>query len=221
MPIYDLPIWAHDHEEFPSRGIGGPGWRVGTWKVSCETPAEEDAHRLAMRERYPHYSLTKLGFPDGVWRIAPQVFVEANSRIVAQRVCDLLRAALCLLEGSDKSDPGELLAIPHDLSKLEDLSKYDLLGSHVTIGEDGVLLAARLAAKCSRRKPLRYALLKLNLSFQLASTHWNALHPGRAPNFLVSKAMQKSTSPTRARSRLPIPPSRSSSWSLVRSRISL
>src|SRR5580693_6727772 len=58
VPIYDLPIWVHDHEEFPSQGIGGPGWKVGTWKVSCETCAEEDAHFLAMRERYPRYSLT-------------------------------------------------------------------------------------------------------------------------------------------------------------------
>jgi hypothetical protein len=129
VPIYDLPIWAHDRDEFPDRGIGGPGWRVRTRNVSFESNADEEAHFLAMRERYPHYAVTKLGFPDDVWRIAPQVFVEANSRIVAQRVGDLLRAALCLLDDSDTQDPGELLALPHDLLKLEDLNEYSLLGN--------------------------------------------------------------------------------------------
>src|SRR5271165_5138693 len=42
-------------------------------------------------------------------------------------------------------------------------------GNHDTIGRHGVLLATRLASKCSLRNPLRYALSKLNLSLaQLA-----------------------------------------------------
>jgi hypothetical protein len=94
VPIYDLPIWAHDRDEFPDLGIGGPGWRVGTWNVTIAGPVEREAHFLAMRERYPQYSVTYLDFDHETSRVAPQLFVEAKSRIVAQRVCDLIRAAM-------------------------------------------------------------------------------------------------------------------------------
>ena len=178
VPIYDLPIWALD--EFPGE-IQGAGWKIGARQVSGHSREEQLKHFLEMRKRYPHYAITHMGLGNGETRIAPQLFVEATSRIVAQQVCDLVVAAFCVIDGCATFDPGNLLALPHDLSDLEDLDEDDPRGSHDTIGRYGVLLASRLAAKCSRRKPLSYALFKLGLSFQTASAHWIDLDPGHGP----------------------------------------
>ena len=178
VPIYDLPIWALD--EFPGE-IQGAGWKIGARQVSGHSREEQLKHFLEMRKRYPHYAITHMGLGNGETRIAPQLFVEATSRIVAQQVCDLVVAAFCVIDGCATFNPGNLLALPHDLSDLEDLDEDDPRGSHDTIGRYGVLLASRLAAKCSRRKPLSYALFKLGLSFQTASAHWIDLDPGHGP----------------------------------------
>ena len=99
---------------------------------------------------------------------------------------DLIRAAMCLVDGSNTFDPGELLALPHDPVELEGLNEDNLHRNDRTIGKHGILLATQLAAKCSLRNPRRYALLKLNLSFQLASTHWIEFDPSHGPkNFGV------------------------------------
>jgi hypothetical protein len=134
-----------------------------------------------MRERYPDYAETYVSLGDGKIRLAPQLFVEANSRIVAQRVCDLVVAAFCVIDGSAVFYSDGLLALPHDSSDLEDLDERDLRRSD-TVARYGAMLASRLAAKCSQRKSLAYALFKLNLSFQSASTHWIDLDPSHGPN---------------------------------------
>jgi len=91
MPTYDLPIWAHDREEFPPEGVRGNAWQMGARQVRVRDDDEEEAHFLQMREKYPRYSTCKIGLGNGQWRVAPQVFVEAGNRIVAQRVCGALR----------------------------------------------------------------------------------------------------------------------------------
>jgi hypothetical protein len=115
MPQYDLPIWAHDLDEFPLRGIAGKGWRLGARQVRFQDNDEKEDHFLKMRAKYPRYSICyidEIGHEHS--RVAPQIFVEARNRIIAQRVCDLVRAALCVIDGSNVSDPGELLAVPND-----------------------------------------------------------------------------------------------------------
>ena len=186
MPIYDLPIWAADLDEFPPRGIAGKGWRLRTRQVQFRNDEEKEIHFLEMRERYPRYSI---GYVSGTdhenWRVAAQVFVEATSRAIAQRVCDLLRAALCAIDGSSLSDPGELLAVPNDRTELElegiNEAVLKLYGNKQLARS--VLVAARLAAKCSRHSSRQYALLKLNQSFELASTDWIELDPANTEKY--------------------------------------
>jgi hypothetical protein len=180
-PVYDLPIWAHDLEEFPPRGIVGKGWRLGARQVQFRNHDEKEAHFLEMREKYTGHSITYIDSAGNEYqRVAPQLFVEAKSRVMAQRVCDLLSAALCALDGNDIFVPGGLLAAPNDRTKLEDINK-DILKRYGNnqLGRR-VLLAARLAAKCSRYKPLQYALHKLDLSFQLACADVADLDPANA-----------------------------------------
>jgi hypothetical protein len=97
VSLYDLPLWALDAGQFPDNGIHGQGWRVGAKIISVPPAADEAfyAHISSMRERYPHYAVNCVN-----GRIAPQIYVEAKSRIAAQKAFDLIRASLMLIDGS-------------------------------------------------------------------------------------------------------------------------
>jgi hypothetical protein len=86
--LYDLPLWATDAEQFPDEGIRGQGWRAGAKNISVPHLADEgfEAHVLSMRERYPKYSVNFIYDPssENKSRAAPQIYIEARSRIAAQ-----------------------------------------------------------------------------------------------------------------------------------------
>jgi hypothetical protein len=166
MPIYDLPIWAHDRPDVST--INGAGWRIGTRTVAARTKRGRDAHFREMRKRYPSYSLHQI-LEDNQIRIAPQLYVEAKTRLAAQRACDLVYACMLILDGSALMDEIDLIAVPHDRDDLEGLTEFDLSRhSHNVIGHDGVILASRMAATVSKRRPLTYACYKLRLSLSIA-----------------------------------------------------
>jgi hypothetical protein len=70
------------------------------------------------------------------------------------------------------------LAMPQDLDDLEDLTKYDLLGSgQNTLARDDVVLATKIAAKLSRKRHLQYATYKLQPSLITCSAHYMDVRP--------------------------------------------
>lgn len=124
-----------------------------------------------MRERYPRYSVHYISNQKNKW-IAPQVFVEAKTRLAAQRVCDLISAGFVIIDGCKLFEYDDETVLPHDITMLEDLSEFDLLSAgRNTIYRDNVQLAALFASKMSLRKHIRYAALKQKLSFSLAGAH--------------------------------------------------
>jgi hypothetical protein len=180
MPEYELPLWAHDDELFPA-GIHGKGWRITTTEAFIgPARADFDAHLMTVRERYPGYSVMHIGSgrPRRRNRIAPQLIVEASSRLTAQRVFHLINAALVILDGSVFLDMEEGLVTPRNRTDLEDISERDV-GSAAsnTMGRPGLILGCGFAAQLSARRCLQYAAFKLLLSFRLTSTHVVDLDP--------------------------------------------
>jgi hypothetical protein len=145
--------------------------------VTAQTRAECNAHFTKMRKRYPQYSLHQISEGDRTW-IAPQLYVEATSRLAAQKVCDLIYACMIILDGSALIDDIDLIAVPNNRRNLEGLDEF-ALRRHVqnTIGTDGVIIASRMAARLSRRRPLTYACYKLRLSLNIASAPIVELDP--------------------------------------------
>lgn len=191
MPLYDLPLWAIDFERFPANGFRGSGWRIMAAEIALErVPTVETRHFKSMRKKYPHYSVHYIGDSNGE-HIAPQIVVEASSRLAAQRVFGLLRAAMTIIDGSIFADVEDGIVVPQNRRKLEDLSEDDLIASgHNTMSRDHVVLAARLASALSRRRFLSYAAFKQKLSYEIASANMMELHPRYNPKgFAVSASL--------------------------------
>jgi hypothetical protein len=182
VPLYDLPLWACDPEQFPDDGIHGQGWRAAATKIPVPSFGDKpfDEYLSSMRERYPGYTPTYLCDPksDDKSRAAPQIYIEARSRIAAQRAFDLIRASLMIIDGCPLLFIDDQLVIPQDLENLEDLTKYDLRpGGRTARARYDVLLATKIAAKLSRRRYLQYAAYKLQQSLLTASADYMDLQP--------------------------------------------
>jgi hypothetical protein len=179
MPLYDVPIWAMDDAPFPPEGFSGAGWRLTAPEVPLESSSTFlTKHFRRMRKKYPQYATTHISDGRGPGRIAPQLLLEAPSRVAAQRAFALLQAALAAMDGHAGFEIEDAIVIPADRVKLEDLNEYDVIGasSHV-IARQSVLFASRLAAKLSRGAPLQYAAFKLQLSYRIASAHHTEVSP--------------------------------------------
>jgi len=181
MPLYDFPLWATDVAKFPARGFRGSGWKIMAAEVALKhLPTIETRHFKSMRKKYPRYSVNYVsvsGDPSEA-HIAPQIVLEASSRIVAQRVFGLLLAALTIIDGSAFLSFEDGVVIPKNRKKLEDLTSDDVVASaHQILYRDNVVLASKFAAALSRKRFLSYAVFKLKLSFDLASAHMMELNP--------------------------------------------
>jgi hypothetical protein len=179
MPRYDVPIWAMDDVPFPPKGFFGAGWKLTAPEVALESGAPHlTKHFRRMRKKYSQYSLTQISDGRGLVRIAPQLLLEAPSRIAAQRAFALLQAALAAMDGHAGFEFEDAIVIPADRRNLEDLNEYDVIGasSHI-MTRRSVLFASRLAAKLSRGAPLQYAAFKLQLSYRIASAHHTEVSP--------------------------------------------
>jgi hypothetical protein len=134
-----------------------------------------------MRKKYPEYStihLSTVGEPAEGVRIAPQVRVYAPSRIAAQSVFELLRACISVIDGNVLRDNDGGIVVPANRRHLEDLSPQDLSAARrSTLPVDCAWLAAKLASKVSRSRSLSYAVFKLKMSYDIASTHHVELNP--------------------------------------------
>jgi hypothetical protein len=179
MPFYDVPIWAMDDAPFPPTGFSGAGWKL----TAPEVPLEPGftyltKHFRRMRKKYSQYATTHISDGRGPGRIAPQLLLEAPSRIAAQRAFSLLQAALAVMDGHAGFEIEDAIVVPADRRKLEDLNDYDVIAasSHI-MARRSVLFASRLAAKLSRSAPLQYAAFKLQLSYRIASAHYTEVSP--------------------------------------------
>jgi hypothetical protein len=183
VKLYDLPLWALDNPRgFPETGYQGAGWKI----VAPEVPHTRSdtfltPHFKATRKKYPHYATMHLSIvdqPNQSVRIAPQVKLIAPSRLAAQSVFELLRACISVMDGNVLRDNDEGIVVPANRRRLEDLSEQDLSDAVVnTLAIDGVGLAAKLATRVSRSRSLSYALYKLKMSYNIASTHHVELNP--------------------------------------------
>ncbi|WP_316202900.1 MULTISPECIES: hypothetical protein [unclassified Bradyrhizobium] len=186
MPLYDLPIWAEDPTRFPTNGIAGAGFRFLAEEVLFARMNSDDfwRHFAAMRERIPEYSAHYVGHgePNEHW-IAPRISVDAKSREKAQVAYNLLVACLNCMDGNLFRVFSFNLALPRDQSHPEDLEPDDYSGLRHTQARPNVIPGCQLAALASRRRHLVYAIHKLNLSYELASTHWMHLHPRYFPKY--------------------------------------
>jgi hypothetical protein len=130
VPLYDVPIWAMDDAPFPPTGFSGAGWKLTAPEVAPESGAPHlTKHFRRMRKKYPQYSLTQISDGRGLLRIAPQLLLEAPSRIAAQRVFSLLQAALAAIDGHAGFEIEDATVIPADRRKLEDLNEYDVMAA--------------------------------------------------------------------------------------------
>jgi hypothetical protein len=183
MKLYDLPLWASDNpRSFQDTGYQGAGWTI----VAPEIPYSRSdtfltPHFKAMRKKYPEYStslLSMVGEPAERVRIAPQVKVYAPSRLAAQSVFELLRACISVMDGNVLRDIDDGIVVPANRRHLEDLSPHDRSAAgRNTFTVDVVGLAAKLASKVSRNRSLSYAVFKLKMSYDIASTHHVELNP--------------------------------------------
>jgi hypothetical protein len=191
MPRYDVPIWATDDAPFPPAGISGAGWKLTAPEVLLEPGSTYlTKHFRRMRKKYPQYATTHLSDGRGPGRIAPQLLLEAPSRIAAQRAFGLLQAAVAAMDGHAGFEIEDAIVVPADRRKLEDLSEYDVMAasSHI-MARRSVLLASKLAAKLSRSAPMQYAAFKLQLSYRIASAHHTEVSPTYfRKRFGISKA---------------------------------
>jgi hypothetical protein len=179
MPIYDVPIWAMDDRSFPQNGFTGAGWKLTAPEIALESSAPHlTKHFRRMRKKYSQYSLTQISDGRGRSRIAPQLLLEAPSRVVAQRVFCLLQAALATIDGHAGFEIDDAIVIPANRRKLEDLNEYDVMAasSHI-MARRSILFASELAAKLSRSTSLQYAAFKLQLSYRIASAHYTEVSP--------------------------------------------
>ncbi|MCP9630748.1 hypothetical protein NML43_26960 [Rhodopseudomonas palustris] len=184
MPVYDLPIWAEDPTRFPTKGISGAGFRFYAEEVPFAHMNSDDfwRHFAAMREKIPEYSAHYVGQgePEEHW-IAPRISVDAKSREKAQGAYNLLISCLNSMDGNLFRTFSFNLALPRDQSQPEDLGADDYSGLRHTQSRPNVIPGCQLAALASRRRPLVYAIHKLHLSYELASTHWAHLDPRYYP----------------------------------------
>lgn len=179
MPLYDVPIWAMDEAPFPSVGFSGAGWKLTAPEVPLESRSTYlTKHFRRMRKKYPQYATTHLSDGRGPGRIAPQLLLEAPSRVAAQRAFGLLQVALAAMDGHAGFEIEDAIVVPADRRKLEDLSEYDVIAasSHI-MARRSVLLASKLAAKVWRSAPMQYAVFKLQLSYRIASAHHTEVSP--------------------------------------------
>lgn len=179
MPFYDVPIWAMDDGPFPASGFAAAGWKLTAPEVPPESGAPHlTKHFRRTRKKYSKYSLTQISDGRGTVRIAPQLVLEAPSRIAAQRAFSLLQAALAEMDGNAAFEIEDAIVVPSDRRKLEDLNEYDVIAaSSAIMARRSVLFASRLAAKLSRSAPLQYAVFKLQLSYRIASAHYAEVSP--------------------------------------------
>lgn len=110
--------------------------------------------------------------------LMPILVVWAERRIVAQEAANNIVAAHCVLEGYQSLDLDDAIAIPKSGDDFEDLDEITYLPRRNTRHcTSGFANAAAIAAKCSHRRQLTYALLKIWASLRTCSTHWMDFHP--------------------------------------------
>jgi hypothetical protein len=144
-----------------------------------------------MRKLYPNYSTHSIG-REGTWWIAPQLFVEASSRVQAQRALNLLLSCSIILSGDLSYSQEDFVAIPNDRSNLEDLNDLDVrIACQKTRYLTDALPSSELCAKASRHRPLTYAIYKLKSSLVLCSAPLMSFHPVYSPKkFYVDRDPQ-------------------------------
>ncbi len=190
LRIYDLPIWAGDPEPFLDGVISGQGWKIGARKVSNDIGRSEEFFER-MRGLYPRYSTHSIG-RNGTWWVAPQLFVEAKSRVLAQRVLNLLLSCSVVLSGDLSFYEEEFIALPNDRSQQEDLDDIEMrIACERTRYLRDALPASELSAKASRNRSLTYAVFKLKASLALCSAPLMSFHPFYSPKkFYVDRDPQ-------------------------------
>ena len=113
---------------------------------------------------------------------AREVLIEARRRLTAQRALNLLLACLAVDNGELFFDLEGALAIPHNRSRLEDLTEDEYKsGLHRNLTTHHLGFAAGMAIKASFSRTLQYAIYKLSLSLQTASIPIMDYHPRYSP----------------------------------------
>jgi len=117
----------------------------------------------------------------------PIIVVWAPNRIIAQGVANLIAAASSVLNGYLFLE--DILAIPKKADDREDLDELTYISRRNNcFAAPGFAQAAALAAKCSRRARLTYALIKLWSSFRSCSRDWMDFHPDYGQAFGVTRS---------------------------------
>ncbi len=117
----------------------------------------------------------------------PIIVIWASNRGIAQEAANLIAAASSVLNGYLFID--DILAVPKATDDREDLDELTHLSRrNACFAASGFAEAAALAAKCSHRGRLTYALVKLWSSFRSCSKDWMDFHPDYGRAFGVTRS---------------------------------
>lgn len=116
---------------------------------------------------------------------APEIMIEAPTRIIAQRAVTLIAAAMTLIQ-ADFLLGDITLATPEQEDVLEDLRQHDV--DHRFRGcTSGYGRATAIAAKATHRQAWKMALVKYWLSLRTCSVPAMELHPRYGSQFGIEK----------------------------------
>jgi hypothetical protein len=125
--------------------------------------------------------------PDGTARIiyAPEIIIEARTRLAAQRAANLIAAAKTLLDG-DFMTGEPFMVVPDDSANLEDLIPPDYEDAlHRSVCTHWLGQSAELAAKATHRRRWTLAMVKYWLSLRTCSIPQIDHHPSYGKTFTV------------------------------------
>lgn len=187
MRLYRSRLFALSKSESFKPRYTAQGWSAFPRQLSFTGDFEDGP---AFAERMHHQAAIiatdKLSNQRIRFTYAPEIMLEARSRLSAQRAAFLIAASKTVFDGDFTS--GEPFTVVSDDGDLEDLNplEYDA-ALRTSIGAFGYAIATELAAKISRRRNWMNALAKYWLSLRTCSIPSIEHHPRYGDRFKVEK----------------------------------
>jgi hypothetical protein len=174
---YSTGLWSLDNEALLCPYVFASscalGWRIFESKGGLQL---KDSEALSKRYGFLPTGLaveTSTGDIAG-WKSAAELLIFARDRDLAQRAANLVFAALVTYEGQLFALEG-LAALPDDESERKKLAFNE--DHRESCAQHGVIPAALLAARLSKRRRAQHAAMRFLISKRICSVHNMDTHP--------------------------------------------